>query len=137
VPASPSGTLPDTNATYKVPGTTISSNLFRMDGATANRLVYLGKKSRTFSVSASISFEGDNGSTDLLFYFVKSAAGGTPITLITSSETFIDSNNTNIQSIAVLGTVTLANGEYVELCIRRLNGSNKLFTFRSYNMSIK
>ena len=137
VPTSPSGTLPDTNATYKVPGTTISSNLFRMDGATANRLVYLGKKSRTFSVSASISFEGDNGSTDLLFYFVKSAAGGTPITLITSSETFIDSNNTNIQSIAVLGTVTLANGEYVELCIRRLNGSNKLFTFRSYNMSIK
>ena len=135
---SPSGTLPDTNATYKVPGTTISSNLFRMDGATANRLVYLGKKSRTFSVSASISFEGDNGSTDLLFYFVKSAAGGTPITLITSSETFIDSNNTNIQSIAVLGTVTLANGEYVELCIRRLpGGTNKLFTFRSYNMSIK
>jgi hypothetical protein len=76
-----------------------------MDGATANRLVYLGKI-KTFSVSASISFEGDNGSTDLLFYFVKSAAGGTPITLITSSETFIDSNNTNIQSIAVLGTVT-------------------------------
>jgi hypothetical protein len=105
VPTSPSGTLPDTNATYKVPGTTISSNLFRMDGATANRLVYLGKIKNFFSVSASISFEGDNGSTDLLFYFVKSA-GGTPITLITSSETFIDSNNTNIQSIAVLGTVT-------------------------------
>jgi hypothetical protein len=69
VPTSPSGTLPDTNATYKVPGTTISSNLFRMDGATANRLVYLGKIKNFFSVSASISFEGDNGSTDLLFYF--------------------------------------------------------------------
>jgi hypothetical protein len=79
VPTSPSGTLPDTNATYKVKGTTISSNLFRIDGATANRLVYLGK-TRTFSVSASISFEGDNGSTDLYFIFVKSAAGGTPIT---------------------------------------------------------
>jgi hypothetical protein len=33
----------------KLPGTTIS-NYFRMDGATANRLVYLGKI-KTFSVS--------------------------------------------------------------------------------------
>ncbi len=137
VPASPTGSLPDTNATYKVPGTTISTNLFRTDGATSNRLVYLGKKSRTFSVSASISFEGGTGSADLIFYFVKSGVGGTPVTLITSSETFIDSNNTNIQSIAVLGSVSLANGEYVELAVRRLNGTNKVFTFRSYNMTIE
>ena len=137
IPTSPAGFLTDTNATYKVPGTTISTNLFRMDGATSNRLTYLGKRPRTFSVSASISFEGATGSADLLFYYVKSAVGGTPTTFITSSETFIDSNNTNIQSIAVLGTVTLANGEYVELCVRRLNGTNKSFTFRSYNMSIE
>lgn len=137
VQTSPSGSLPDINATYKVPGTTISSNLFRMDGATNNRLVYLGKRSRTFSLSTSISFEGSTGSADLIFYYVKAGVGGTPVTFITSSETFIDSNTTNIQSIAVLGTVTLANGEYVELAVRRLSGTNKTFTFRSYNMSIK
>ena len=134
---SPSGYLADPTATYKIPGTTISNNLFRMDGSTNNRLLYSGKKSRTFNATASVSFEGATGTSDLLFYFVKSASGGTPITLITSSETFIDSNNTNIQSIAVTGTVTLANGEYIELCVRRLNGTNKLFTFRSYNMSMK
>ena len=88
-------------------------------------------------MSASVSFEGGTGSADLLFYFVKFASGGTPYTFITSSETFIDSNTANVQSFPITGTITLANGEYVELYARRLNGTNKTFTFRSYNMSIK
>jgi hypothetical protein len=134
---SPSGYLTEPAATYKISGTTISTNLFRMDGSTNNRLVYSGKKPRTFTATASVSFEGSStGAADLLFYFIKSSVGN-PITFVTASETFIDSNNANIQSIAVTGTVTLANGEYIELCVNRLNGTNKLFTFRSYNMSIK
>ncbi|MFE3869426.1 hypothetical protein ACFX5E_15285 [Flavobacterium sp. LS2P90] len=134
---SPTIQLTDTNGAYKVPGTTIATNLFRMNGATSNRLVYLGKKSRTFTATASVSFEGGSGSADLLFYFVKFAAGGTPYTFVTSSETFIDSNTTNVQSFSVSGTITLATGEYVELYAQRLNGTNKTFTFRSYNMSMK
>lgn len=129
--------LANTNTAYKVPGTTISTNLFRMDGATTNRLVYLGKKSRTFTVSASVSFEGGTGTTDLLFYFVKFAPGGTPYTFVTSSEIFIDSNTANVQSFSVSGTISLANGEYVELYAQRLNGTNKTFTFRSFNVSMK
>ncbi|CAM3901317.1 hypothetical protein FLSI110296_02275 [Flavobacterium sinopsychrotolerans] len=135
--ASPAGSLTDIGATYKISGTTISTNLFRMDGSTNNRLVYSGKKPRTFTVSASISFEGSStGAADLLFFFIKSSVGN-PITFVTASETFIDSNNANIQSIAVTGTVTLANGEYIELCAKRLNGTNKVFTFRSYNITMK
>ena len=133
----PTITLPSTSTAYKVSGTTISTNLFRIDGATNNRLVYLGKKARTFAVSASVSFEGGTGSADLLFYFVKFAAGGTPYTFVTSSETFVDSNTTNVQSFPVSGNITLANGEYVELYAQRLNGTNKTFTFRSYNISMK
>ncbi|MDP3680927.1 MAG: hypothetical protein Q8R22_08840 [Flavobacterium sp.] len=135
--ASPTISLVNTNTAYKVPGTTISTNLFRMDGATNNRLVYLGRKPRTFTMTASVSFEGGTGSADLLFYFVKFASGGTPYTFITSSETFIDSNTANVQSFSVSGTITLANGEYVELYAQRLNGTNKTFTFRSYNISMK
>jgi hypothetical protein len=137
VVASPTISLVNTNTAYKVPGTTISTNLFRMDGATNNRLVYLGRKPRTFTMTASVSFEGGTGSADLLFYFVKFASGGTPYTFITSSETFIDSNTANVQSFSVSGTITLANGEYVELYAQRLNGTNKTFTFRSYNISMK
>jgi hypothetical protein len=134
---SPTIQLTDTNGAYKVPGTTIATNLFRMNGATSNRLVYLGKKSRTFTATASISFEGGTGSADLLFYFVKFSAGGTPYTFITSSETFIDSNTANAQNLSVSGNITLASGEYIELYAQRLNGTNKTFTFRSYNMSMK
>ncbi|TDE47020.1 hypothetical protein E0I26_02725 [Flavobacterium rhamnosiphilum] len=134
---SPTIQLTDTNGAYKVPGTTISTNLFRISGSTTNRLVYLGRKARTFTVAASVSFEGGTGSADLLFYFVKFASGGTPYTFITSSETFIDSNTANVQSFSVSGTISLANGEYVELYAQRLNGTNKTFTFRSYNMSMK
>ncbi len=133
---SPTIQLADTGSAYKIPGTTISTNLFRMNGSTSNRLVYSGKKARTFTATATVSFEGGSGATDVLFYFVKFSSTGVP-TFITSSETFIDSNTANVQSFSVSGTITLANGEYVELYAQRLNGTNKTFTFRSYNMSIK
>lgn len=134
--SSPTVQLTDTGSAYKIPGTTISTNLFRMNGSTSNRLVYLGKKPRTFTATATVSFEGGSGSTDVLFYFIKFSSTGTP-TFITSSETFIDSNTTSVQSFPITGTVTLSTGEYIELYAQRLNGSNKTFTFRSYNMSVK
>jgi len=129
--------LTNTNSAYKISGTTIGTNLFRMDSAVSNRLVYAGKKTRTFTVSATVSVEGSSGTTDVLFYFVKFAPSGTPFTFVTSSETFIEHNTTNVQSFSVVGTVSLAAGEYVELYAQRLNGSNKTFTFRSYNVSMK
>ena len=134
--ASPTIQLSTTGTVYKIPGTTISTNLYRMDGATNNRLVYLGKKPRTFTATASVSFEGGSGTTDVLFFFVKYDSLGAA-TNITSSETFIDSNTTSVQSFPVTGTVSLASGEYVQLCAKRINGSNKIFTIRSYNMSMK
>ena len=133
----PTLTFPNTSITYKITGTTVSTNLYRVNGVTNNRLVYLGRKSRTFAVSASISFEASgSGVSDYLFFFVKYTASGTP-SIITSSETYIDSNSGFMQSFPVTGTVQLNSGDYIELQAARLTGTDKTLTFRSYNMYMK
>jgi hypothetical protein len=123
---------------YKLPGATIGTNLFRMsDGGVSNRIVYNGQKTRTFTVTSSVSMQvGGNGVTDFLFFFVKYTAAGVG-SRVTSSETFIDSNSGFVQSFPISGTVQLSEGDYVELHGVRLNGSNKTLVFNSYNMSVR
>lgn len=124
---------------YKLPGTTVSTDLFRIsDGSQTNRLVYTGQKTRNFTVSSTISMQASSGgtNTDLLFFFVKFTSAGVG-TIVTSSETFLDTNSGYVQSFSVTGTVQLAAGEYVELHGSRINGTNKTLTFNSYNMSIR
>lgn len=128
-------TVPTTGNT-KITGTTIGTNLYRVSSAVSNRLVYSGAKTRQFVVAASISFDsGGSGLSDYLFYFVK--WNGATSTVLTNTETYIDTNSGNIQSFPVTGTVTLNTGEYVELCVRRISGNDKTLTFKSYNMSLK
>ena len=134
---SPTLTFPTATTAYKISGTTVSTNLYRVNGETNNRLAYLGRKSRTFAVSASISFEAaGSGVSDYLFFFVKYSTSGQP-SIITSSETYIDSNSGFMQSFPVTGTVQLNSGDYIELHAARLTGADKTLTFRSYNMSMK
>jgi hypothetical protein len=123
---------------YKLPGATIGTNLFRMsDGGVSNRIVYNGQKTRTFTVTSSVSMQvGGSGVSDFLFFFVKYTAAGVG-SIVTSSETFIDSNSGFIQSFPISGTVQLSAGDYVELHGARLNGSNKTLVFNSYNMSVR
>ena len=133
----PSTTVPTTGNT-KVPGITISTNLYRVSSEVSNRLLYSGLKTRQFVVAASVSFDAaGSGSSDYLFYFVKWNALGTVSTVLASTETYIDTISGSVQSIPVTGTVTLNTGEYVELCVRRITGTDKTLTFRSYNMSLK
>lgn len=134
----PTISFPSTSIAYKIPGTTISTNLFRMsDGGLSNRLVYNGKRKKTFIVSSTISMQASgSGTTDFLFYFVKFTAAGA-YTFVVSSETFVDSNSSYVQSFPITGTVELAAGEYVELYAQRINGSNKTLTINSFNMSLR
>jgi hypothetical protein len=133
----PTTTFPAANTGYKVPGTTISTNLYRMSTPANNRIVYSGKKARTVSVTTSISFEAaGTGVTDFLFFFVKYTALGVP-SIVTSSETYIDSNSGFMQSFPVTGIIQVNSGDYIELHAARLTGTDKTLTFRSYNMSIK
>ena len=126
------------NTAYKLSGTTIATNLYRMsDGGVSNRLVYNGQKTRTFTVTSSVSMQvGGSGVTDFLFFFVKYSSAGVA-SIVTSSETFIDSNSGFVQSFPISGTVQLSAGDYVELQGARVNGTNKTLTFNSYNMSIR
>ena len=134
----PTITFPSTSTAYKIPGTTISTNLFRMsDAGLGNRLVYNGRIKRTFIVSSTISVQASgSGTTDFLFYFVKFTSAGA-YTFVVSSETFVDSNSSYVQSFPITGTVELSAGEYVELYAQRINGSNKTLTINSFNMSLR
>ncbi|MES2574572.1 MAG: hypothetical protein V4572_06495 [Bacteroidota bacterium] len=127
-----------TTGNTKVPGTTVATNFHRISSTAFNRLVYSGLKTRQFAVSASVSFDaGGGGASDYLFYFVKYNATGSTATVLTGTETYIDTNSGNVQSFPVTGTVTLSTGEYVELCVQRVSGGSKTLTFKSYNMSLK
>jgi hypothetical protein len=133
---------PSLSSPVKVTGTTIASNLYRMgttNASTNNRLVYLGKKTKSFTISASIAFEatGTNGNTDYIFYFQRFNSSGVLVAKITSSESFIDANSGFIQNIPILASVQLDSGDYVELYSERITGSDKNMTIRSLNMTMR
>lgn len=133
---------PTLNSAVKVPGTTIATNLYRMgttNATTYNRLVYLGKKTKNFTISASIAFEaaGTTGNTDYIFYFQRFNSTGTLVSKVTASESFIDANSGFIQNIPILGNVQLDSGDYIELYSERIAGNDKNMTIRSLNMTMR
>lgn len=137
-PVYPVLTLAVIGTSYKIPGTTIATNLYRtsVNGIDSNRLYYNGRTKRVFTVSSTISVDATTGTLfEYLFYFVKfTAAGvGTPVV---SSETFIE-QNTTIQSFPVIGIVEMLPGEYIELHVKKLTGASRDFRIRSMNMSIR
>lgn len=133
---------PTVNSPVKVPGTTIATNLYRMgttNASTNNRLVYIGKKTKSFTVSASLAFEstGTTGNTDYIFYFQRFNSLGVLVSKITSSESFIDANSGFIQNIPILANVQLDSGDYLELYSERTAGNDKNMTIRSFNMTMR
>ncbi|SHF85347.1 hypothetical protein SAMN05444396_10274 [Flavobacterium segetis] len=133
---------PSLNQGVKIPGTTIASNLYRMGittSSTSNRLAYLGKKSRSFTIAASVAFEasGSSGNTDYIFYFQRFNAAGLLVSRIISSESFIDANSGFIQNIPILANVQMNSGDYIELFSERILGNDKNMTIRSVNVSMQ
>lgn len=136
--ALPSLSTVSTSVSTKIPGTTIATNFHRVSSPVSNRLLYSGAKTRQFGIAASVSFDAaGSGVSDYLFYFVKWNAAGTTSTILSNTETYIDTNSGYVQSFPVTGTVTLSAGEFVELCAKRISGTDKTLTFKSYNMSMK
>src|SRR5690606_14603782 len=64
-----SGTTPNLNTTTAV-------NLFRASSPQNNRLTYLGKKTRTFQINASLSVRGNSGTGDYYAFFIKKNGTG-------------------------------------------------------------
>lgn len=105
--------------------TTSSSNLFRSDSPVNNRIRYLGKKTRTFQVNATLAIRGGTANTAGLFFAFFFRKNGTTTLVPTNTVMRINGVGTGneIDSISISGTVELAPNEYIEIWGQRLTGS--------------
>jgi hypothetical protein len=125
-----SGTSPNLNTTTAV-------NLFRVSSPQNNRLTYLGKKTRTFQINASLSVRGNSGTGDYYAFFIKK--NGASGTSLVETNTLMRVNNTSdISSNSISGTVELAPNDYIEIWGQRLigSGTNSITVF-SLNVNLK
>jgi hypothetical protein len=123
--------------------TTSASNLFRSDSPVNNRFQYLGKKTRTFQVNATLAVRGNStNSVDKFFAFFFRKNGTTTLTP-TNTVVRIDSQGggAEIQSVSISGTVELAPTDYIEIWGQRITGNanvtNVQLAFFSLNLSVK
>lgn len=108
----------------KIVGTTATNNLFRFSAVGSNRLVYEGKRTRYFTVTTSISFRGVSNNDVLLFYIAKGNSGDATATPVYNTTTAREiGGNFDIGAAAVVGTVQLAPGDFIELWTERNSGS--------------
>ena len=108
--------IPVANVPVKINGTTAAENLANFtEGGVNNRLVYTGLTTRTFSVVASLSFQGDSAKNSLFsFYIAKGSGGSTSVVNSTKVNRFI-AGNSDVGALSISGNVVLATGEWVEV----------------------
>ncbi|MEL0645216.1 cell wall anchor protein [Olleya sp. Ti.3.14] len=115
----------------KLEGLSYSNNLFRFSAPINNRLVYDGVKTRSFQISSSISFQGDNNSSIYIFYIAKNGV------VQNDSKVYrqVGSNN-DVGAVSVVGSVKLDQGDYIEVWAERYSGAGSLLLV-SLNLIIK
>lgn len=122
----------------KIAGTTTTNNLFRFRALGNNRLVYEGKRTRYFTITASISFRGVANNDVLLFYVAKGNNGDVVASPLLETATAREiGGNFDIGAVAVVGTVQLAPGDFVEMWTERDSGSGTSVFIASLNMVIR
>jgi len=115
--------------------TTTAVNLMRVSSPQNNRIMYLGKKTRTFQISASLSVRGTTTVGNYYAFFIRKNGS----TTLVETNTLMRVNNTlDISSNSISGTVELAPGDFIEIWGQRLvgSGSTSLAIF-SLNLNIK
>jgi hypothetical protein len=120
------------NTPVKVAGTTTASELVRFTSPSSNKLTYDGTKTRTFSVMAALSATGASGTYLYSFYIYKNGVQ------VPSSRqrTKVYSSSGDIQVIALVCTVTLSPGDYIELWAED-NESSVDLTVQNLTLTIK
>ncbi|WP_431133721.1 hypothetical protein [Psychroserpens mesophilus] len=115
--------------------TTNDVNMFRSSSPQNNRITYLGNKTRTFKISASLSVRGNSGIGDYYAFFIRKNGS----TSLIETNTLMRVNNTSdISSNAISGTVELGKNDYIEIWAQRLTGSGTTsITVFSLNLDIK
>jgi hypothetical protein len=113
-----------TNVKTKFAGTTTSNNLFRFSrDAQNNRLKYLGKKKRYFTVNGALSFQSSADNTTYIIYVAKNG------TVVNQSKVYVRSNSVNdILASPLAATVELSTNDYVEVWAERFSGSGDMLT---------
>ncbi|WP_308993548.1 hypothetical protein QLS71_017785 [Mariniflexile litorale] len=126
-----------TGIPMKIGGLTTSNNLFRFEKVGNNRLVYDGKKTRYFSINTSFSFRGDNNNAIFIFYIAKGNSGDTVASINPATRVYreVGSNN-DIGAVAIVGSIELSPGDFLEVWVERFSGSGDLLTV-SLNMVVK
>lgn len=123
--------------------TTTSSNLFRAQSATNNRFTYLGKRTRTFQINATLAVRGNSANTAGIFFGFFFRKNGT--TTLTPTNTVVRFNTTGggseIESVSISGTVEMAPSDYIEIWGQRLTGAatltNTQLAIFSVNLNVK
>ncbi|MCY0976899.1 hypothetical protein PGH12_07000 [Chryseobacterium wangxinyae] len=116
-----------TPSRMKVNGTTTSNNLFRFSTDNLNnRITYRGNKTRYFQVAASLSYQGNNDLTVIVYI----ARNGTVInqTKVYGRGTTGFLVTSGIIALPVVGTIQLKKDEYIEIWAERYAGSGDMQT---------
>lgn len=124
--------IPDTSANE-----ILAVNMFRTAGSNNNsKIIYGGKKTRTFQVNASFSIQGTSGyfANGYYAFYIKK---GTEI--LSETKTIIKvERDAEFFSLSISGTVDLAPGNSVEIFGQRLSGSGTTtISVASLNLSIR
>lgn len=120
---------------------TLGVNMLRTSSPENNKIIYHGKKTRTFQINASLSVRGTNGATSTkktyyAFFIRKNGDTSLIETKAVMKVLFTD----DISSQAINGTVELATGDFVEIWVQRIAGnppSQTQIEVFSLNMSIR
>ena len=120
------------NSPKKIAGTTTATELTRFTSPASNRLQYDGTKTRTFQVTAALSATGASGTYLYSFYIYKN---GVQVPA-SRQKTKVYSSSGDIQMIAIICTVPLAPGDYIEAWAEN-NDVNGDLTIQNMTLTIK
>ena len=105
--------------------------MFRFSSPINNRITYEGRKTRYFSLSASLSFQGDSNNNIFIFYMSKNNV------IIEETKVYREvGENSDVGALPIVGTVELEPNDYVEVWVERYSGSGDLLTV-SLNLIIR
>lgn len=119
------------NTPVKVAGTTSSVGLFRVTSPANNRLVYIGTKTRRFSVTASVSVTSQSANKYFSFFIFKNG-----VKLPESEQAMRLSSGVDKGSLTVTCTVQLSTNDYIEVWAANTS-DNSGMTVETLNIAIK
>ncbi|MDT0293423.1 hypothetical protein ACFQ3R_12590 [Mesonia ostreae] len=126
-----------------IEGITDASNLFRMsstaNGLNDNVLQYNGNKTRTFTVTGSLSYQATQTTTNLnstihAFYLRRYDSNGATIDIPLGTEVYEEVNNNSVRAVPIAGTIVLDPGDYVRVFGQVISGNRS--TIRAYSLSL-